>query len=149
MGRKGQVAWNKKEFHLNKGYPEIYVNGKKKLLHRLTMEKYLGRELKTSEIVHHINHDILDFRIENLQLFSSTGQHTLHGHQRVPTFRMPAGVWGRTQANGKVENLTECNSCKKTNMPHYGRGYCYPCYYQEFRHKIIKRVNLRYHQLRI
>jgi hypothetical protein len=46
--------------------------------HRLIMEKYLGRYLNPKERVHHINHDIKDNRIENLQLFKSNSEHSKH-----------------------------------------------------------------------
>jgi hypothetical protein len=39
------------------------------------MEEYLGRYLNNNEVVHHINGDRLDNRIENLQLCSSQTEH--------------------------------------------------------------------------
>lgn len=43
--------------------------------HRFVMEQHLGRYLLKTEVVHHINRNVKDNRIENLELFSSNGEH--------------------------------------------------------------------------
>lgn len=54
-----------------------YVYGRKKI-HRYIMEQHIGRPLLSSEIVHHINEDKLDNRIENLQIVSRREHNIIH-----------------------------------------------------------------------
>ena len=46
-------------------------------MHRLVMSEKLGRPLKKSEIVHHINGDRRDFRHENLEVMTRA-EHIKH-----------------------------------------------------------------------
>lgn len=50
--------------------------------HRFVMEKKVGRFLKKHEVVHHINGNTFDNRIENLKLFSSHTAHMIFHHPK-------------------------------------------------------------------
>ncbi len=57
-------------------YKGIKVKGKKIDEHRHIMQEHLGRKLGRYEVIHHINGNTRDNRIENLELTS------LHQHSR-------------------------------------------------------------------
>lgn len=59
--------------------PEEYLDMARKdgyiMEHRLLVAQHIGRMLSRTEVVHHINHDPLDNRIENLMLFANNSDH--------------------------------------------------------------------------
>lgn len=63
------------------GYRVLTIGGVRIGEHRLIMEKHIGRKLGRKEIVHHINHDRLDNRIENLQVMSASKHSSMHAYQ--------------------------------------------------------------------
>ena len=72
---------------LSQGYIRIYKRRRAKntciMEHRLVMAEYLGRKLTREEIVHHIDEDRLNNRIENLMLFKNNGEHlAYHGKSK-------------------------------------------------------------------
>ena len=54
-------------------------------LHRLLIEQSLGRSLRTTEHVHHLNGKKTDNRLKNLEILSSSEHQKLH-HPRHPDF---------------------------------------------------------------
>ena len=53
-----------------------YTDGR--YIHRVVIENYLGRKLNNNEHLHHINGDVTDNRIENLEIYSNSEHRKLH-----------------------------------------------------------------------
>lgn len=60
------------------GYRIINVLGKRTREHRDIIEKFIGRKLKSNEVIHHINGNRLDNRLENLKIMNKKEHHRLH-----------------------------------------------------------------------
>lgn len=59
-------------------YIEVRVDGKRMKAHRYIMELALGRRLKSSEVVHHIDGNGLNNNIDNLQVMSKAEHRRIH-----------------------------------------------------------------------
>lgn len=52
------------------------------MLHTVIMERHIGRYLADNEVIHHINHDKTDNRIENLMLMDKKEHMSMHMKER-------------------------------------------------------------------
>ena len=115
-----------KRFHIDKdGYKQILVDGKYLREHRYIMSKHLGRKLLRSELVHHLNGNLLDNRIENLKLMSFSEHQKIH----VPT----------VPEERKEKALELYNSgIPMTKIPNIIKGISYSVIYWYVRKKGVK-----------
>jgi hypothetical protein len=73
---QGGYTYNKDRYLMKREVSHPCCDNQKRVfVHRLVMEKYLGRYLKPEEVVHHINRKRDDNRIENLMLFANQIEH--------------------------------------------------------------------------
>lgn len=68
-----------------KKYKQIRKDGKTILEHRKIMEEYIGRELTKKEVVHHINGNSEDNRIENLKVMLVDEHNKFEASKKIVT----------------------------------------------------------------
>lgn len=86
--------WQGGRYLSTHGYIKSYTaeakssHGRREYEHRVIMEKYLGRTLNYNEIVHHLNHDKTDNRLENLQLVTRSEHILMHNACQSPEAKL-------------------------------------------------------------
>lgn len=89
--------------------------------HRMVMELHLGRALADTEVVHHINGNRADNRIENLELHASAAEHMAE-HAETSA----ANMLKNSEATRSVPATCKtCGGAYRTNAR--STGECAPC----------------------
>lgn len=97
--------------------PKTYINSNgyrcfkdsNRTVHRWVMEKHLERRLDSEEVVHHIDGDKLNNKIQNLKLFSNQDEHDRCHREHLMNY----GTW-----HERVPEYTSYN-----RIPEYAKQY--------------------------
>ena len=76
---------------MNSTYHIIQINGKRYFEHRYVMEQHLGRKLGPDEVVHHINGNRKDNRLENLEVLSTFEHNSGHSKMKYEAIKHNLG----------------------------------------------------------
>lgn len=73
---------------MRKTYKVTKINGKSKDVHRIIMEKHLGRKLSFNEVIHHKDGNPKNNKLENLELMSRSAHGKIHAKKTPMTKRV-------------------------------------------------------------
>lgn len=139
------------EGSLHQGYLMLTINGRNIFEHRLVWEKHNGK-IPKGMIIHHINGNKLDNRIENLQAVSRADHVKIHFPKRMASCHPEKenhahGLCklcsqNRRRKLKRQHGIFAYSGLKKSDChperPHYSRGMCINCYESWFHSKARK-----------
>lgn len=97
---------------MNNGYKEFFINNKHYYEHRYVAEKMiLGRELLSSEVVHHIDGNRANNSPDNLMVFKTTADHS--GFHKGAEIYKEGDVWVAKRLSNKASPKNICPLCNK------------------------------------
>lgn len=101
----------------NKGY---YRTSDNELLHRKIWEEFYGQKIPDGMVIHHINENVNDNRISNLQLMTQE-EHTRHHHKGKPIhINTKVGLSKASTSTGYFRvSKKKCPRCKEKFLYRY------------------------------
>ncbi len=105
--------------YIKKGYRYMFVDGKKIAEHVLVATEKYGRSPEKNEIVHHVNHNKLDNRADNLVILDRADHVSYHqiksevvdGTRKCTKCGVIKNLSEFRSANSRSGKRSECKSC--------------------------------------
>ena len=102
---------------------KLFINGQYIIRSRYVMEQHIGRALTKNDIVHHINENLMDDRIENLQLMTRSEHQSYHmAGEKHPLFGKEISDETRLKLSiAKIGRKLSEETKKKLSIAHKGK----------------------------